>query len=149
MTSSVIVVIGLLLSAPGFLRSQGRGDEVALFQALLGISLLGLIFALVWWRLWDFISEVRHERWKQRRELYLNSGVFEFVASAMGFEPHQFRRGSHHFRPVRGVVCGEEISGRVNGAHLQVTVTKPETRRAFKMLPKDFRRRTKVVYKPQ
>lgn len=166
MAASVIVIVGLILTAPEFLRVQGRDDEVILFKAIFGVLLLGVLCTFTWWLgIGDYISEIRHRRWKRRREFYRQSGVEGFVTAVTDLEDliRAFDGGSlqdkcrkldrinmraEQVRKVCGVVCGEEVSGEARGSHLRVTVTKPETRRAFKMLPKDLRKKVWVVYSP-
>jgi len=48
-------------------------------------------------------------------------------------------------KEVHGVVCGEEVVGYAEGVQLVVTVTKPETARAFRKLSRDARKYITVV----
>ena len=89
--------------------------------------------------------------WRHREHLWLEStGVLSFVKSA-GVEEEALRiitdeRASHaqklqalselksrstEWKDVSGVVCGEEVAGVAEGMKITVTVSRPETAKAF------------------
>jgi hypothetical protein len=105
-------------------------------------------------------------RYKQRRELK-ETGVLDFISAVSPEEDilriiHgrssddacvgqliKLQREEGHAKQVNGIVCGEEIVGYAEGMHLTVTVTKPETERAFRRIPKYLKKYVTVVYVPE
>jgi hypothetical protein len=126
-----------------------------LFPVLIGIGLL-------WWLI-NTLIDLRLSLWYKRHLALEETGVFEYLRCNTAFahaEPlskdataeeysewfkQAIEETSGETYDTYGVVCGEEVIGVVEGMRIVVTVTKPETAKAFRRLPRGYRKFVTVM----
>ena len=119
-------------------------------------------FGFGWW-LGSVLNDLRLSLWHKRHLALEATGVFEYLRRNTCFaHTEPLPTGATHEESVEwfrqaieevsgktydtsGVVCGEEVIGVVEGMKMVVTVTKPETAKAFRRLPRAYREFVTVV----
>lgn len=156
-----IVLIILLCNDQKYFDAKWQVDGFIAWIMVAVIALL-LLFCMI-----TLIGQLFHFAKIKRSEKIKETGVWAFVELASSdylegireavfnsetVERKMWRLGripTPSVKNVSGIVCGEEIFGIANGPYLTVTVTRPETRKAFNMLPKKSRKYLSIVYKPE
>ena len=162
-TNTLILIVAAV-------ASFGLTVDMTYLSILEGDS-FGKWFPLCFWLVVLVITlkaclEKVYSAWWYKRHLEMEAtGIYDFVRSATMLEDMRevlrarlttdektlrfvriVQESYHQERDVRGVVCGEEIVGVAEGVKLVVTVTKPETAKAFRRLPRETREWITVVY---
>lgn len=127
------------------------------FQAWIFPILAGA--CLLFWLI-QRISDYRLAKWAENHKKLKETGVIEYLSNntslffaerAGKYESLEdwFARAVMYTAgktfDTRGYICGEDVVGVVENMQLFVTVTKPETAKAFRSLPRSYRKFITVI----